>query len=175
MDTDIGLAPKLEARKMGIDILTQGAAALTALAAILGVLKYFQYRTRRDKIALVGQAFESMVDSLASEVEVERLAGAILLRRFFDPKSELGIAGTPYADDAVRVIAAILRSQETGNFQKLLADGLAYAPSLAGADLQRTNLQNAYLGALKGSGNRVANSVDLSYADFIGPTFLVRP
>ena len=58
------------------------------------------------------------------------------------------------------VIAALLREADAGNFQKLLADGLAYAPSLTHADLQRCNLQNAYLGA---RGDRI---VDLSGADF---------
>ncbi len=54
-----------------------------------------------------------------------------------------------------RLAVGILRDQPTGNFQKLLADGLAYAPSLVGADLQRTNLQNAYL-----------REKDVSQADF---------
>lgn len=58
------------------------------------------------------------------------------------------------------VIAALLREAKPGNFQKLLADGLGYAPSLAHADLQRCNLQNAYLG------NRGTQTVDLSGADF---------
>jgi uncharacterized protein YjbI with pentapeptide repeats len=101
-----------------------------------------------------------VVASLASEKEVERLAGAILLRRFFDPTTEVTTKGTPYAAEAINVIAAILRGQPTGNFQKLLADGLAFAPSLRNADLQRTNLQNAYLGA---RGNQ---QIDLDCADF---------
>jgi hypothetical protein len=157
---------------LDITVLKEFAGVLTAFAAVLagivGLLKYFQYRTRRDKISLVGEAFDAVVDSLASDAEVERLAGAILLRRFFDPKTELGIAGTPYAEEAVRVIAAILRSQESGNFQKLLADGLAYAPSLESADLQRTNLQNAYLGSRRVGGDRDGKitTIDLSYSDF---------
>lgn len=144
------------------------ATALTALSGVvgglLGVIKYFQYKTYRDKLFSVGEAFSGVVKSLASEVEVERLAGAIRLRRFFDPQSELGIASTPYASDAVNVIAGVLRTQRPGIFQKLLADGLAYAPSLRRADLQRTNLQSAYLGARKTDDGDVV--VDLSYADF---------
>lgn len=139
------------------------AATLTAITAvvagILGILKYFQYRTRRDKIMLVRQAFDTVVQSLASNVEVERMAGAILLRRFFDRETEVGIAGTPYWKEAVDVTAAILRGQVSGNFQKLLADGLAFAPTLERADLQRTNLQFAYLGPRKLPTN-------LSHADF---------
>jgi uncharacterized protein YjbI with pentapeptide repeats len=140
------------------------AATLTTITAviagILGILKYFQYRTRRDKVMLVRQAFETVVKSLASNVEVERMAGAILLRRFFDSKTEVGIANTPYSKEAVDVAAAILRGQVSGNFQKLLADGLAYAPTLVKADLQRTNLQFAYLGPLG------KTLTDVSHADF---------
>ena len=165
------------------------AATLTSIAAvlagILGIFKYFQYRTRRDKIMLVRQAFEAVVKSLASNVEVERMAGAILLRRFFDRETEVGIAGTPYWlrrffdretdvgiagipywKEAVDVTAAILRGQVTGNFQKLVADGLAFAPSLERADLQRTNLQFAYLGLRKQAGSLSEQTTDLSYADF---------
>ena len=133
-----------------------GATALVGLVgAVLGMLRYFNYRTRRDRIAAVGSAFETVVEALASESDVKRLAAAIRLRRFFDPDSEVGVAGAAYARDALGVTAGILRQQPTGNFQKLLADGLAHAPSLVGADLQRTNLQGAYLGG-----------TDVSRADF---------
>jgi hypothetical protein len=75
---------------MDTDISKEFATFLTSitavLAGILGILKYFQYRTRRDKIMLVRQAFEGVVKSLASNVEVERMAGAILLRRLI-PRS----------------------------------------------------------------------------------------
>ena len=133
--------------------------AMTAFAGlvggVLGMLRYFNYRTKRDRIASVGLAFETVVDALASDNDVRRLAAAIRLRRFFDPASEVGVVGTAYARDALGVIAGILRDQPAGNFQKLLADGLGYAPSVVGADLQRTNLQGAYLGG-----------ADVSKADF---------
>lgn len=144
--------------------MSDAAALLTATAAILGVVLgipgYFRWRSRRDKAAAVGEAFEAVVRGLGSGDEVERLAGAVRLRRFFDPQTELGQGGTPYAAEAVNVIAAILRRQEAGDLQKLLADGLAFAPSLEGADLQRTNLQRAYLGA------RPDRVVSLRDADF---------
>ena len=53
-----------------------------------------------------------------------------------------------------------LRDAPPSNLQKLLADGLAYAPSLQYADLQRCNLHEAYLGV------RPDRSIDLSRADF---------
>jgi hypothetical protein len=127
--------------------------------ALLGIFKYFNYRSRRDRVALVGQAFSETVDALASKDEIKRLAAAILLRRFFDRRTEQGTAGAPYQQEAIRVIAALLRTIETGEFQKLLADGLAHAPSLRGADLQRCNLSGAYLG------DRLGRTVDLSEAD----------
>jgi hypothetical protein len=170
-------------------------ALLTAMAgliaALVGVLNYFDYRTRKARIAAVGTAFEAVVEALASADDVRRMAAAIRLRRFFDPSAELATGGVamwlrrllrgsrgrdplpeeqptaadrsltrdelPYAADAVGVIVAILRTVPPGDFQKLLADALTHAPKalLMGADLQRANLQNAWLG-----------EVDLPAADF---------
>ena len=150
--------------------ITEIGTLLTGLAALAGaaitVFQYFKLTTYRDQLASSRKWFDDVVVSLSSEKEIDKLAGAILLRRFFDPDSEVNPPGkdpdrkTPYAPEAVNVIAAILRGQPTGNFQKLLADGLAFAPSLHRADLQRTNLQNAYLGS---RGDRMTN---LSQADF---------
>ena len=173
------------------------------VAAVLGIVKYFNYRTKRDRIAAIGTAFEAVVEALASDDEVKRMAAAIRLRRFFDPRGELATGGLwprlrqlrgreghqagqatnqaatagttegtprnrnrlwklsrdelPYAADALNVIVAILREQPPGNFQKLLADALTKAPKelLAGADIQKANLQNAWLG-----------QIDLPEADF---------
>lgn len=127
--------------------------------ALLGILKYFNYRSRRDRLTLVGQAFTETVNALASKDEIKQLAAAILLRRFFDRRTEQGAAGAPYQQEAIRVIAALLRATETSELQKLLADGLAYAPSLQGSDLQHCNLTEAYLG------DRLGRTVDLSEAD----------
>jgi uncharacterized protein YjbI with pentapeptide repeats len=129
-------------------------------AAVLGILKYFDFRTRRARAAEAGVAFVSAVDALGSEDEPKRLAGAILLRRFFGRSTEQGGKHAPYANEAVGVIAALLRGTETGTLQKILADGLAFAPSLLHADLQSCNLQNAYLG------ERPDRRPDLSHADF---------
>jgi hypothetical protein len=130
-----------------------------AVTALLGIFKYFNYRSRRDRVALVGQSFSETVEALSSKDEIKQLAAAILLRRFFDRKTEQGSAGAPYQQEAIRVIAALLRTTETGQFQKLLADGLAYAPTLEFADLQECNLTGAYLG------RRPDRRVDLSRAD----------
>jgi Pentapeptide repeats (8 copies) len=129
-------------------------SAFTAIAAVaVTAFGYVGYQNRRERLAAIRKALDEVVGSLASEDEERRLAGAILLRRFFDAKSEFGLRTlvpprrrAPYADESLSVIAAVLRGLETSNFQKLLADGLAYSPGLRLADLQKTNLQNAYLG-----------------------------
>jgi uncharacterized protein YjbI with pentapeptide repeats len=97
------------------------------------------------------------------------MAAAILLRRFFDARSEQGTADLPYADDAVNVIAGLLRGCETGPIQKVLADGLRYAPCLAHTDLQGCNLSGAYLGQKEGD-KKAANltNADLYKANLTG-------
>lgn len=132
-------------------------AVLAALGPLFAVYRHFSHR---EHMAVVRKAFSEVVDALGATDSVHRRAGAIMLRRFFDEKTEQGGKGTPYAQEALNVIAATLRNIETGSFQKLLADGLAYAPSLYGADLQKTNLQGAYLGK---RGDIVVN---LTGADF---------
>jgi len=145
------------------------ASLITALVAVVGsVLAVTKYLSRRDKQIAAQQAFRAVVESLSSPIEHQRLGAAILLRRFFDPRTELGEGGTPYAREAVDVIAALLRETETGNFQKLLADGLLYASSLESVDLQRTNLQNAYLGSKSNSAAPNLRRADFYRADLSG-------
>lgn len=131
---------------------------VTISVSVLGVLNF---QRRRDQAAAVGAEFKDVVTSLASDNETLRMAAAILLRRFFDVRSEQGAAHLSYAKEAVAVIAGLLRESETGAVQKVLADGLRYAPSLAQADLQGCNLTGAYLGQKEGS----AKTVNLTHAD----------
>lgn len=149
---------------MNADAWKDLLAVLTAFTglgtAALGMFKYFNYRSHKDRMDAVGTRFASVIEALSSKDDVKRRAAAIMLRRFFDPGTEFGAAGTPYRNEAVNVIAAILREERTGSFQKLLADGLWYARSLRHADLQKTNLQGAYLGA------RGDQPIDLRHADF---------
>ncbi len=143
-----------------VEILKVLTPMVAIVGGIIGVLKFLGVRTRNEKMREVGEDFRTVVDSLSSDNEVQRLAAAILLRRFFDPLTESGIAQTPYAKEAVSVIAALLRDMPEGKLQKLLSDGLAYAPDLRNADLQHTNLSQAYLG------DRVRHGIDISGADF---------
>jgi uncharacterized protein YjbI with pentapeptide repeats len=143
------------------DSLGTIATLLTALTAVAGaVFATYKYFSRRERFAAIRTAFSETVDSLSSSDPAHRRAGAVMLRRFFDEKTEQGGPGTPYAGEALAVIAATLRGVETGPFQKLLADGLAYAPTLEQADLQKTNLQGAYLVA------RGHHPADFTGADF---------
>lgn len=131
----------------------------TLLTLLIGFWRYLGFRSRAEKMTIIGKAFQDVVDLVASDKEVNQFAGAVLLRRFFDSKTEMGEGRVPYATETVNVIAALLRTIETGNLQKLLADGLRHAPNLHHVDLQGTNLTEAYWGEW---GNR---TVDLQEAD----------
>jgi len=131
------------------------------LAAVAGLFRYFNYKSKRDRRAAVGAAFATTVEALASDNETKRMAAAVLLRRFFDRGTEQGEAGTPYLRETVEVIAGMLREAQPERLQKVLADSLRYARDLRGADLQRCNLCNAYLGRKAGD----KFSLDLSTAD----------
>lgn len=134
------------------------------LAATLGLFKYFNYKTRRDRLAEIGASFALTVEALASDNSTSRMAGAVLLRRFFDRHTEQGARGRPYVNEAVEVMAGMLRQEQPPQVQKVLADGFRYAINLRGADLQHCNLSNAYLGKR----HKEEESVDLSGADLYG-------
>lgn len=133
-------------------ILNWVAVAGSILTALLGIFKYFNYRSKRDVRSAVGTSFALTVDRIASENATVRMTGAVLLRRFFDEKAEQGAAGTPYIREAVQVIAGMLRTEESPQIRKVLADGLHYAKNLRGADLQNCRLENAYIGTKTGEG-----------------------
>jgi hypothetical protein len=147
-----------------------GVGAL--LAATLGLIKYFNYKSKRDRMAAVGASFTATVDALASDNATRRMAAAVLLRRFFNPDTEQGEVGTPYLPETVEVIAGLLREPQPGGMQKALADGLRYARRLVGADLQKCDLSNAYLGRKKGDRFRLDLSrADLFEAKCVGTSF----
>jgi uncharacterized protein YjbI with pentapeptide repeats len=137
------------------------AVGAAFLAAVLGLFKYFDYKSKRDRLAAVGESFASTIEALASDNETKRMAGAVLLRRFFQRGTEQGRAGTPYSREAVEVIAGLLREPQPERLQKVLADGLHYARDLSRADLQKCCLRRAYLGRKRGD----RTVLDLSEAD----------
>jgi hypothetical protein len=142
-------------------LIHAASAATAVVGGIVAAFRFLRIKSRHERMIAVGEAFRSVVDSLASDNSVKRLSGAILLRRFFSPITELGVAGTPYADECIKVITAMLREEKlSNNVQKILGDSLAYAPSLRNCDLQRTNLSDIYLG------DRARKGIDVSDADF---------
>ncbi len=143
--------------------LDEVSAAVGVAAAAIALWRYLRGRSKKEQIAQIGISFRDIVSKLSSDDEIERLAAAILIRRFFRPSSEYGVGfrELPYAEESVDVISALLRKTEEGEFQKALADGLRYAPSLKGCDFQSVNLSHAYLGD-RGDGR----TVDISEADF---------
>jgi hypothetical protein len=148
-------------------LISTAAAVIGVVIAILGALGY---QNRRAKLSAIRAAFNDVVGSLASADNRQQLAAAVLLRRFFDEDSELAVRGirgrrVPYAEEALSVMTAVLRGLPSGELQKLLADGLAYAPTLEKADLQRTNLQGAYLSERS---HGTLNGADFYRADLSG-------
>lgn len=135
-------------------------ATLALLITIVGMIlaAYRRYVTRQN-LKDIGTAFKDTVAGLSSASMEVRMSSAILLRRFFDAKSEFGIGGTPFATATVSVIAGVLKTLQTSELQKVLSDSLRFAPSgcLKGGDFQRANLSKAFLGG---------KHVDMRGADF---------
>ena len=147
-------------------------AILTLVAAIYGVLQFVRIKSRREQQAEIRSAFALTVQGLSSDDPVERMVAAILLRRFYDRNSEFSLRPhwyrwkhPIYPVDTTRVLTAMLRQEPTGPLQKLLAEGLAYAPSLVLADLQQVNLTEAFLGHREG---QKRPPIDMSKADLFG-------
>ena len=141
--------------------LLQGLAVIgTVLISVaLIVLQWITRTIKKTAMRDIGLAFNETIQGLSSpDIEV-RMAYAVLLRRFFDKNTELGVGGTPFANDAINSISAVLRESRTSKFQKVLADGLRFAPPgmLRKADFQGVNLSKASLGG---------TSLDFSGADF---------
>ncbi|MDR1565715.1 MAG: pentapeptide repeat-containing protein [Treponema sp.] len=122
------------------------AAALGCLGALAGLGGFLRFRSRRDRTKDIGESFIRTANGLGSNTPIERLSAAALLPRFFGSRSEYGTRDMPYAEDAVKLAAAVLKTEPAGIIQKAIADGLAEAVSLDGVDFQRANLRNCYWG-----------------------------
>lgn len=134
---------------MNLDLANVYFAALAVLIpiAILAsnwVLEYFGLKSKKRRREEASASFDKVVDNLASDNPASQLSAAVLLRRFLSLK--IGKQKFLYKE-TIDVISSILRTLPVGVYQKTLADGLAYANDLTNADLQRTNLQNIYLGS----------------------------
>ncbi len=145
------------------NLLATVALLITVLPLIWFVIRKFIIK---DNINKIGIAFKETVAGLSSPNLEVRMSSAILLRRFLDKNSEYGVGGTPFADDTVNVIVAVLKTLQTSDFQKVLSDTLRFAPSkyLINGDFQRVNLAKAFLGSI----NDVKKGmiIDMTRADF---------
>ena len=65
-----------------------GSAVVGALVAIFGVMGY---QSRRARLSAIRSVFNDVVSALASAERERQLAGAVLLRRFFERSSELAV------------------------------------------------------------------------------------
>lgn len=139
--------------------ITVGTIAI--FGAIFKTYKYYEDKLKnhliKDYQRNLTESFEVVVAKLSSNKISEKISSAILLRKFFDKNSSLGVGDAPLTQDTINVISSMLKIEPTGNFQKLLADSLKYASSLKDADLQETNLTKAVLGK---------DNLDFSGADF---------
>ena len=99
-------------------------------------------RTGNQKRQDTQEQFNRVVEQLSKDNETAQLSAAIILRRFFSAV----IDKDRFRQETINVISSMLKIHPTGIYQKTLGDGLAYAGNLNYADLQRTNMQDLYLG-----------------------------
>ena len=112
------------------------------------VSEYKDFKSSSQRRAEYMTSFDKIVSQLASDAPSSQLSAAILLRRFFSVK--LDEKSSFLKTETINVISSLLRTVPPGVYQKTLGDGLAYAMDLSGADLQKTNLQDIYIGNKKG-------------------------
>ena len=124
------------------DNLASYAGLIGLLGAAIAYIFSKLYRTKFDKRRDWQNQFNETVTRLSSFNETSQLAAAVMLRRYFKAQ----VDRVRFCDETIRVIASLLRILPLGVFQKTLGDGLAFAENLNYADLQRTNLQDLYLG-----------------------------
>ncbi|KIO47138.1 pentapeptide repeat-containing protein [Sanguibacteroides justesenii] len=127
-----------------IDHLEGIVIAATILAAvIMFIFKFFDIRNNREKEKEYKDEFNATVSQLSSNNLSSQLSAAILLRRFLNVKTK---NSSYFHEEVINVISALLRTLPSGILQKTLGDGLAYAKDLSKIDLQKTNMQDLYLG-----------------------------
>ena len=135
------------------DLLQLASVAVVISAVGYGLFRgvYYVFQSTIRRREEYFKSFDTVVAQLSSSNPSSQLAAAVLLRRYF----EIGKIreDAKLRTETINVISAMLRVLPVGILQKTLADGLAYAEDLYGADLQRANLQNAYLGVKDDKGN----------------------
>lgn len=138
------------------NIVAIGGVAALIYGISKGVLNFI-YQRKNERQA----QFDSIVSHLTSDSKTVQLSSAILLRRFIKKTSRKW--HNNLHSETINVISSLSRVLPTGIFQKTLVDGLAYARDISGYDLQKTNLQDVYLGVKQKTIK--LNSTDLYLAD----------
>lgn len=132
-----------EVVKIVLGIVISGL--IVFLVALLKFLfEYFGWETDGQKKKSYMESFNNVVEMLASGNLAQQLSAAVLLRRFFDIKWHNDTYF--FKKETINLISGILRTLSVGVYQKTLADSLAYSKDLSYVDLQKCNLQNAFLG-----------------------------
>lgn len=135
---------------------------LLAISAKYFISDYYGYKNKNIRKDEAKNTLISIIANLSAQDNTTKLSAAIMLRRFLDTQTSIDF---PYLKkETINVIASMLKILPTGIFQKTLADGLAYAGDLSVIDLQRTNLQDVYLGR-KDNTRIVMNDTDLYLSD----------
>lgn len=127
------------------EMLSHIEALYTLGVVLTGVILYVitkVVRTSNQKRQDTQEQFNRVVEQLSKDNETAQLSAAIILRRFFNAI----IDKERFRQETINVISSMLKIHPTGIYQKTLGDGLAYAGNLNYADLQRTNMQDLYLG-----------------------------
>lgn len=138
----------------GFDNLLNSFAAAVVIAAIVyGFFKWISdvLNSGATKRNMLSASFQTTLADLSSGNSTSQLAAAILLRRYFNAFTRSWCFRKKYflKNEALNVISSALRTLPTSVLQKTLADGMAYIKNISGADFQRTNLQDAYIGNKK--------------------------
>jgi len=145
-----------------------GGVFATLILIIGGyIISVYRKKILKEDEKEVIKSFQSVINQLSSNNEVERISAAILLRKFFDKESTFGKGNKPLEKEVCNIISGLLRKETTSHFQKILADTLRYATSLENMDLQYANLTNAFLGkkglSLKNSDFYRANLTQVTF------------
>ncbi len=124
-----------------IDLLSASIVTFaTVFVAVYRITSSNKNSVIREEIR---QSFEITTKGLYSNNQTERIASAILLRRYLNKTNREGKNSISYKAEALNVIASLLKIEKCSEFQKTLADSLSYAYDMKALDLQYANIQNA--------------------------------
>ncbi len=119
---------------LSLDTFKDSIPFITFVSGIIVSLYYLCiYRTQEQTKR--AENFTNCSKNLFDENETAQITAAILLRGFLKYKR--------YRPDTINLIVALLRTLQTGNLQKTLADGISYIDSADGQDFQNVNMKNA--------------------------------